>query len=197
MGALARLFAWVDKRGHATITGMNDAHAEWGPSSTGMTAAALAEIDLFRELSEASLADLAPRLRVGTRGPGEVIFREGEPATEMYVLLAGELEVVKASRSGRETRVAILGPGDVFGEMAILDHEARSATVRSLSPVRLLRLSANDTDELAVRDIHAYATVLRTVARNVSRRLRVTDSLLATITANVLDEYVVRRSEQK
>ncbi len=172
-------------------------HSEWGPSSICMTASALAELDLFRELSDTSRADLAPRLRVGKRGPGESIFCEGEPASEMYVLLDGELEVVKLSRSGRETRVAILGPGDIFGEMAILDHEPRSATVRSLSPVRLLRLSANDTDELAIRDIHAYATVLRTVARNVSRRLRVTDGLLATITANVLDEYVVRRHEQK
>ncbi len=176
---------------------MSDTSGEWGPSSIGMTASALAELDLFRELSEASRADLAPRLRLGKRGPGECVFREGEPAAEMFVLLDGELEVVKLSRSGRETRVAILGPGDIFGEMAILDHEPRSATVRSLSPVRLLRLSANDTDELAVRDIHAYATVLRTVARNVSRRLRVTDSLLATITANVLDEYVVRRAEKK
>ena len=54
----------------------------------------------------------------------------------MYVLLDGEMEVSKRSRRGRDTRVAILGPNDLFGEMSMIDMQSRSATVRALAPSR-------------------------------------------------------------
>ena len=60
----------------------------------------------------------------------------------------------------------------------------------ALAPARLLRLAAEDLDALYRHDIKSYAIVVLNVARDLSRRLRVTDGILADIAANVLDEYV-------
>jgi CRP/FNR family cyclic AMP-dependent transcriptional regulator len=87
-------------------------------------------------------------------------------------------------------RVAILGPNDGFGEMSMIDMQARSATVRALSPSRLLKLTSEDMDALYRSDLKSYTLIVLNIARDLSRRLRVTDGILADFTANVLDEYV-------
>jgi CRP-like cAMP-binding protein len=107
----------------------------------------------------------------------------------MFVLLSGEMEVLKRSKRDVEARVAILGPNDWFGEMSILDVMPRSATVRAIAPSRLLRVTAHDLDALYRRDLKSYTLLVLNIAREMSRRLRVADSLLAELVANMLDEY--------
>jgi CRP-like cAMP-binding protein len=153
----------------------------------------LAEIGLFGALSGDVLAHLAGTLKQVSSPPGEMIFREGDLAHEMFVLLDGEAEVVKKSRVGREHRVALLGPSDSFGEMSLIDMQPRSATVRSVAPSRLLRVSSEDMDALYRYDLKSYALVTLNIARDLSRRLRVTDGILAEFTANVLEDYVFAR----
>ncbi|MCA9589073.1 MAG: cyclic nucleotide-binding domain-containing protein [Myxococcales bacterium] len=150
----------------------------------------LREIGLFGALSDDVLEYMLNTLQTMRVLPGTPIFREGEAAREMYVVLDGEIEVLKKSRRGRETRVAILGPSDCFGEMSIIDMQPRSATVRTLGPARLLRISTEDMDNLYRHDLKAYTLIILNLARDLSRRLRVTDGLLADFTANVLEEYV-------
>jgi CRP/FNR family cyclic AMP-dependent transcriptional regulator len=87
-------------------------------------------------------------------------------------------------------RVAVLGPSDCFGEMSLIDLQARSATVRVLAPSRLLRVTSEDMDALYRHDLKSYTLIVLNIARDLSRRLRVTDGILADFTANVLDEYV-------
>jgi len=70
---------------------------------------------------------------------GEVIVRQGDVGEQMYVVQAGKVEVVLESGDERD-RVAILGPRDFFGEMALFDKEVRSATVRALGEARLLTI---------------------------------------------------------
>ena len=70
---------------------------------------------------------------------GEVIVRQGEVGDCMYVVQDGEVEVVNIA-DGDIIRLAVLGPGDFFGEMAIFEKEVRSATVRALGKVRLLTI---------------------------------------------------------
>jgi CRP/FNR family cyclic AMP-dependent transcriptional regulator len=70
---------------------------------------------------------------------GEVIVRQGDVGDCMYVVQDGEVEVVNIT-NGDIIRLAVLGPGDFFGEMAIFEKEVRSATVRALSKVRLLTI---------------------------------------------------------
>ncbi len=150
----------------------------------------LREIGLFGALSDEVLAHLAGTLQQRRVAPGAMIFQEGDQGHDMFVVLEGEVEVLKKSRRGRVQRIAILGPSDAFGEMSIIDVQPRSATVRSLAPTRLLRIASEDLDALYRHDVKSYAIVVLNVARDLSRRLRVTDGILADIAANVLDEYV-------
>ena len=122
--------------------------------------------------------------------PGTFIFKEGDPAREMYVVLDGEMEILKKSRRGRETRISILGPNDTFGEMSIIDMQPRSATVRALGATRLLKISTEEMDALYRHDLKSYTLIVLNIARDLSRRLRVTDGLLADFTATALEEYV-------
>jgi len=151
--------------------------------------ARLRDIGLFGGLSDEVLKELASSLDLIELDPGAVVFREGDSGREMFVLIDGEMEVLKHSKRKLEARVAVLGPGDWFGEMSILDVMPRSATVRAVAPSRLLRLTAQDLDGLYRRDLRSYSLLVLNIAREMSRRLRVCDNLLAELVANVIDEY--------
>jgi len=159
-----------------------------------LTVAALREIGLFGALNDEVLERLARMLKTMRVSPGDTVFHEGDTmAREMYVVLDGEMEVSKRSRRGRDMRVAILGPNDGFGEMSMIDMQARSASVRALAPSRLLKLTSEDMDALYRADLKSYTLIVLNIARDLSRRLRVTDGILADFTANVLDEYVAAK----
>ena len=156
--------------------------------------AQIREIGLFGGLGDDVLRSFVATLEVNELAPGTVVFKEGERGRELYVLLDGEVEVLRRSKRGHETRVAILGPGDWFGEMSVLDVLPRSATTRVLAPTRLLRLTAHELDALYRRDTRSYSLLVLNIAREISRRLRVADGLLAELVTNVMDEYTRRRS---
>ena len=153
----------------------------------------LRTVGLFGAVNDEALTFLTSKLAVLHPASGDVIFREGDPARDMFVVMSGEMEVLKRSHSGKDARVALLGPGDWFGEMSILDVQPRSATVRVLAPSRLLRISAADLDALYRHDVRTYAIIALNVARELSRRLRVADGLLADFVVNVMGHYVERR----
>src|SRR6185437_14627792 len=167
------------------------------PNDAPVTIQRLREVGLFGALSDEVLEHLAKTLHPLRVQAGESVFREGDNAREMYVVLDGEVEVMKKSRRGRDMRVAILGPSDCFGEMSLIDVQPRSATVRALGPSRLLRMTSEDLDALYRHDLKSYALVTLNIARDLSRRLRVTDSILADFAANVLDEYVGQSTTEK
>ena len=153
----------------------------------------LRNIGLFGALSDDVLAFLAGMLTVVTPGAGETIFREGDEASAMYVVLAGEMEITKKSRAAVDARVAVLGPNDWFGEMSIVDIQPRSATVRALAPARLIRITAADLDALYRHDVRSYAIIVLNLARELSRRLRVADGILADLIANVVESYLAKK----
>jgi CRP-like cAMP-binding protein len=157
-----------------------------------LTPELLRGIALFGALSDEVLALLAATLPTTRYQSGDVVFREGDSAREMFVVLEGEIEVLKRSRRGSEARVAMLGPGDTLGEMAFVDMQNRSATVRAVAPTRLVCVTAEAMESLYRADLRAYTLIVLNVARDLSRRLRVTDGILADFVANVLDEFVQR-----
>jgi CRP/FNR family cyclic AMP-dependent transcriptional regulator len=150
----------------------------------------LADIGLFGGLDDETLAILAeelPHVRVEVGAP---VVSEGDTAQEMFVVINGELEVVKRGPRGGEARVALFGPGDWFGEMSILDVAPRSATVRSVAPTLLLRITNEDLDRLLYRRApQAYYLVIMNIARELSRRLRVADGIIAQFVSTVNDTY--------
>jgi len=152
----------------------------------------LRDIGLFGGLSDAAIDGLIAELQTHQAAPGALVVREGEAAREMFVVLAGELEVFKRSLHGVEARIAMLGPGDWVGEMSIIDVMPRSASVRALAHSHLLRITAEDLDKLYRRDIKSYTMLVLNIARELSRRLRVADGILAGVITSVWDEYLGR-----
>ncbi len=163
----------------------SDAHKPVGPAE-------LRNIGLFGALSDDVLEYLSTLLSVESPPAGATLFREGEDANAMFVVINGEVEVLKRSKRAVEARVAVLGPGDWFGEMSTVDIQPRSATVRALAPSRLLRISSADLDALYRHDLRSYAIIILNLARELSRRLRVADGILADLISNVMDQYLSR-----
>ncbi|MFO0712314.1 MAG: cyclic nucleotide-binding domain-containing protein [Sandaracinus sp.] len=160
----------------------------------GLSPDTLREIGLFGGLDEETLGVLSRELPIENITVGTRVVNEGDPAREMFVVLEGELEVLKKSPSGAEVRVAMLGPSSWFGEMSILDVQSRSASVRALAPSRLVRISAEHVDRcLYRRDLKAYALFVMNIARELSRRLRVTDSILAHFMGSVAEVYAPKK----
>jgi len=161
-----------------------------------VTAPILRDIGLFGGLDDDSLSVLARELPTVHVETGDAVVEEGDQAREMYVVIGGELEVVKEAKTGGDVRVALFGPGDWFGEMAILDVQPRSATVRAVAPTMLLRITAEDVDKLLYRrDLKAYSLFVMNIARELSRRLRVADGILAQFVTSVTQEYVKHRTD--
>lgn len=161
--------------------------------SVAVTSETLERIGLFGGLPHEILVFLAESLRVSVIPPGSMVFREGDTASELFIVLDGEFEVLKRSKRGIDARVAMLGASDWFGEMSILDVQPRSATIRALAPSRLLTVTASDLDAIYRRDVKAYALMVLNVARELSRRLRVADGILADLVIGLLDELVASR----
>ncbi|HSW06873.1 Crp/Fnr family transcriptional regulator [Aquabacterium sp.] len=108
---------------------------------------------------------------------GQFFFRERDPAQSMYVLEAGRVAVLKAWE-GRELMLRHLEQGDCFGEMALLDLFPRSASVRAVEDCTAIELLPDHLMRLYERDLEQFALIQMNIAREMSRRLRVTDELL-------------------
>lgn len=154
----------------------------------------LRNIGLFGALPDTALEHLAAHLQVIDFEPGSYVFREGDHGNCMYVVMQGDMEVMKKAKSGTDIRVAVLGPGDWFGEMAVIDVQSRSATVLAASPSRLMKISAPDLDRLYRFDVKSYALIVLNIAREMSRRLRVADGILADLITNVAERYATSHS---
>jgi CRP-like cAMP-binding protein len=163
------------------------------PESTSLagqiSVADLRNFGLFGAMPESVLEHLAENLKLVEVPPGTFIFREGDDANSMFVVLQGDMEVLKKSKSGTDARVAVLGPGDWFGEMGVIDVQPRSASVMTVSPARFLKITSADLDRLYRFDVKAYSIIVLNIAREMSRRLRVADGILADLIANVVDGY--------
>lgn len=160
------------------------------PPTPKLTAGHLADIGLFGGLSEETLQVLAASLPASRVEAGEMVVEEGDTSTQMFVVVAGELEVIKKGESGGDVRVAVLGPGDWFGEMSIIDVQPRSASVRAVAPTLVLSITADHVENMLYRrSVKDYALFIMNIARELSRRLRVADGILAQFYAALSDQY--------
>jgi CRP/FNR family transcriptional regulator/CRP/FNR family cyclic AMP-dependent transcriptional regulator len=100
----------------------------------------LRQITLFAGLSDAALAALATRVRTRAYRKGEVLFHKDDPGTALFLVRAGRIKISTFSSEGKEAVFTVHGPGEVFGELALLDGAPRSATATALEPSRLLAI---------------------------------------------------------
>jgi CRP/FNR family cyclic AMP-dependent transcriptional regulator len=131
----------------------------------------LRRVPLFADLSQHELEEFG-RVAVARRFPKETrVFHEGDRGDACYIIRSGTCRVTREHSDGRAITLANLGPGDLFGELAMLDGEQRSASVETLTDTELLALPAGDVRALLAR--HPEITVKLVVA--LTRRLRETN----------------------
>ena len=102
---------------------------------------------------------------------GEAIVCQGEVGDCMYVIQAGQAEVLQ-EKENQEVRLAVLGEGDVFGEMALFEREARSATVRALGDLRVFTVDKRTF----LRRIHEDPSLAFRILQKMSYRIRELDA---------------------
>lgn len=94
----------------------------------------------FPHLPAPALAEATSRLQSLRFAPGEAVVRQGDPADRFYIITRGEAEVLQRDAAGREAHLRTLGPGQFFGEIGLLAHTPRTATVRATSALEVLVL---------------------------------------------------------
>jgi len=139
----------------------------------------LTRIGIFAGLPDRVIDLIAATLRVAHVVPGAQLLREGEHARSMFIVREGELQVLKRGRDGTEYKLAVLKTGDCVGEMSLIDIQPRSATARAVGAATLYVLDLAEIGKLYKNDVEAYALLVLNISREISRRLRVADEVLA------------------
>lgn len=113
------------------------------PMSTTLAArsAFLHHIPLFNQLSDSELAALAADVRPQEYPPNALIFSEGEPGQTLFLVEYGQVRIFIQNDNGQEISVNVCGPGDLFGELAVIDQLPRSANAQAMDDTRVLSLT--------------------------------------------------------
>lgn len=144
----------------------------------------LGQSDLFYELTEAQLALVAAQCEQRTFAPGEVVFHENDPSKQLYIIAAGEIEILVepslvsgdiGAPTGPVT-IATLRRGQNFGEVALVDQGLRSATARCALPnTRLLVIPRDKLMQLCDDDPALGYSIMRNLAADLAVKIRNTD----------------------
>jgi signal transduction histidine kinase len=128
-----------------------------------------AENRLFADVPEPVLDRIVPRLQAVVLEPEEVLFDEGSPASELYLVVRGALRISRTAASGQQVVLAHVSGGDVLGEMVLYHGGSRTARATAVGPTHLLRLGIEDLD--AVLRL-APTEILRNLLRTSVERLQ-------------------------
>jgi CRP/FNR family cyclic AMP-dependent transcriptional regulator len=129
----------------------------------------LATIPFFSGLEPAALDRVAAGMRSRRFRRGEVIFHVGDPGDALFVLLTGDVKISLPSDTGDEAILATLGPGAVFGELALLDGAPRSATATAMSPTEAVVLPRDRFRELIATEAGVRDALLAAMAGELRR----------------------------
>jgi CRP-like cAMP-binding protein len=129
----------------------------------------LERVPLFAGLPADELGELTSRLRPRRYGRGETLCLEGDPGTSLYIIDKGRVKLGLTSAEGREIILDLLGPGDVFGELALLDGEPRSANAVAVEPSDVLLLARDDFLRFVEQHPQAALVLLSTISHWLRR----------------------------
>jgi len=133
----------------------------------------LAKVPLFADLGKRELQRIGAVCREQSYAPGEPLVWQGAPGTGFFVITAGKVRIMQQRADGDTRQLNVLGPGDTFGEMALLDGGARAATVTTVLPTRLVVFEGHVLDAL----VDAVPVVAKRLLMQTSKRLRSADAL--------------------
>ena len=130
---------------------------------------------LFAALDEEAAEALRSTMTRVEVPRGDTIFHEGDRGDRLYVIIEGKIKLGRASGDGRENLLAVLGPGEMFGELSLFDPGPRNATGTAVADTVLLGVGTDDLDQW----LHGRPDVARHLLRALARRLRRTNEALA------------------
>ncbi len=137
--------------------------------------ALLAECDLFRDLTDDELDRILAAATTRTLKRGDVLFAEGDESGEVFVVESGRIAMTQRSIDGRESVIALMERGDLFGEMPLFDGLGRSTEARALEPSTVTIIEYGPVQAL----YENRPQLLWSVVAMLSQRLRSTDAALA------------------
>lgn len=141
-------------------------------------AALLSQVPLFASLPDEARQTLAARMRRRRLPPATPILYRDDPAGAMYVIVGGRVKVHSATRNGDEVILAVLGAGAFFGEMSLLDGEARAADVSTLEPTEVAILEGAALHELVAAQPDVAWALLSALSRRVREQNRQMEMLM-------------------
>jgi len=136
---------------------------------------ALAKIPLFAELDELELDELARIAVRETTGPGDIIFREGDKGDKLYLIVEGQVNIMKLIPGKGSKTLVTLKEGDYFGEMALIDEAPRSAGAVAEGSATLLAITKPDLEALLEGSPAAAAKIYKFFVKTLNERLRATN----------------------
>lgn len=129
----------------------------------------LKRVPLFADLSEADLARFGDVTREREYPKNSIILFEDDPGDALYIVSAGQVKVVLIGEDGREVILSVLGDGDFFGEMSLIDDEPRSAHVIAMRDSQLLVLRRDDFQSQLERHPKVALQLLRVLVQRLRR----------------------------
>ena len=149
----------------------------------------LVELPLLAKLPHDDLRSLASIARVQNFRTGAVIFRQGEPGDSLHAIVEGSVRIDVVSPSGAETMMSLMGPGECFGELAILDGRPRSANATAVQPTKTLVVTRADFIHWLADKPRSALLLLETM----SLRLRSTNEAFVDLAFFDLSHRLARR----
>jgi CRP-like cAMP-binding protein len=135
----------------------------------------LRTVELFVDLEPDELGDIADTSALRVLNRGDVVFTEGEEPHELYVVVSGRVAIANRSIDGRESVLALMEHGDLFGEMPLFDGLSRSAEARALEPCEIIAIPYGPLRTL----YESRPALLWKVVELLATRIRNTDEALA------------------
>lgn len=171
------------RRGYAAAVSNDSAAVQQQPATrdeadSAEREAQLARVPFFEGLTPEALAMIAEVTTEESHGRGTHLFRYGEPGDKLYVILEGKVRIFREVGGMGEEALAVLGPGEVFGEMALLDESPRSAGALAHEGCRLLVITKDAFDDLLFFHKDLAYEVLWSCVRMLATRLRETNDKL-------------------
>ena len=137
--------------------------------------AALGKVDLFSGIRPEGLERIAAICSEQSFRVGDVVFREGDVGDKLFLILDGKVRISREVSGMGEEALAVLGPGQAFGEMALIDEFPRSADARVHERCRLLVLTKEQLEDLLLLEKDLAYEILWNFVRILSARLRETN----------------------
>jgi CRP/FNR family cyclic AMP-dependent transcriptional regulator len=151
--------------------------------ATTVSTAVLKAVPLFSSFPDEQLRMLAAVVTRKSVSRSTTVMASGDPTDSLYIILSGRLKVLMSDSEGKEVILSILGPGEFFGEMGLIDDSPRSASVTAIEPCELLSIAKRDFKKCLSENFEMTMAVMR----GLVRRLREADRKIGSLA--LLDVY--------